>query len=290
MDIISLNSLLISTQRMNRIGHDQQIKSSSLYQQRKESGFYEEMAKTNPHTASMQEQIDRWNADTGTLPERLSGQKPSESSALITKFTSGQELSYDELQELRRTNPQMYAKAVQVAAERKAYEKELRNCKTKEDVQRVRMNRLASVVEQSRRDPVMALARANAISRATAVFMKSSQYGKLPTESEKAETQKRERTEREHAAQPKEAAENAEEIKHNRPVQTDERPAETENSDRTEIELPETGDIAFPSVDGKTVDRPNMPDATPKINASSHNVSSDAEYAHSVYKKMSKPK
>ena len=45
MDIISLNSLLISTQRINRIGHDQQIKSSSLYQQRKESGFYEEMAK-----------------------------------------------------------------------------------------------------------------------------------------------------------------------------------------------------------------------------------------------------
>ena len=121
-----------------------QSQKNSLWQRRKESDVYRKMAETKPLAASMQEYADRMNVEAGSLLDKLSRRASFEKETVLAKLKSGKSLSGSELEHLRRTDPASYQKAKQLEAEWAAYERQLRQCKTKEDVERLRMSKLSS--------------------------------------------------------------------------------------------------------------------------------------------------
>lgn len=126
------------------------------------------------------------------------------SSQIRTKLAAGKKLTWDEIEYLRKNDPQMYQKVKSLEAERKSYEDELKKCETKEDVERVRMNRTAealSVVNSVKSNSAIPegaklgiiwqeLQKNMAMDDAIKEFVESGRYAQLPTEAEKMEAEK----------------------------------------------------------------------------------------------------
>ena len=74
------------------------------------------------------------------------------------KLNSGQKLTAEEMDYLRKHDPQAYQKVKSIEAEQKNYENELKKCKTKEEVERVKMAHTAtslSAVNSIMNNPVI---------------------------------------------------------------------------------------------------------------------------------------
>ncbi len=150
------------------------------------------------------------------------------------KLYYGGKLTPDEMEYLKAKNPQAYNELVKEEQEQKAFERDLRRCETKEDVERLKMNKIngalstISSVENNPNIPKMkkleiimkAKRMIDNAMESVAKFVKSGEFAKLPTEAE--ETQAR-----------KEAAEQTQTEQEKIPVQKDEAEAE-------ELQQPET--------------------------------------------------
>ena len=66
------------------------------------------------------------------------------SAQIRTKLAAGKKLTQEEMDYLQKNDPQTYQKAKAIEEEQKCYEEELKRCRTKEDVQRVKMNHTAA--------------------------------------------------------------------------------------------------------------------------------------------------
>lgn len=108
---------------------------------------------------------------------------------ISSKLRAGSKLSVGEMQYLREHHPDLYIKAKKIAMEREAYERELRRCKTKEEVRRAKMHKTASFLAEMKNaspggdagsagDEI--IMRSNAITRAHLEFTKSKEYNNLP--------------------------------------------------------------------------------------------------------------
>ena len=126
------------------------------------------------------------------------------SSQIRTKLANGKKLTREEMEYLQKNDPQTYQKAKSIEAEQKSYEEELKKCKTKEDVERVRMNRTAaslSAVNNVKNNPAIPegaklgliwqeLMKNKAMEEAINKFVESGRYAQLPTEAEKMKAEK----------------------------------------------------------------------------------------------------
>ena len=126
------------------------------------------------------------------------------SSQIRAKLASGKKLSREEMEYLQKNDPQTYQKAKAIEEEQKSYEEELKRCETKEDVQRVRMNRTAaslsvvksvesnSAIPESAKLGIMwqELMKSKALEETLNTFIESGRYAQLPTEAEKLEAEK----------------------------------------------------------------------------------------------------
>lgn len=120
------------------------------------------------------------------------------------KLAVGKKLTLEEREYLRQKNPQLYRQLEQQEAEEKQYKEDLKHCKTKEDVQKLKMSKVAaslSVVNSVKNNPnipegaklgliAAEQQKMRAIEEATVKFIKSERYAKLPTEAEKAEAER----------------------------------------------------------------------------------------------------
>lgn len=127
-------------------------------------------------------------------------------SDIMQKYYTGGKLTAEERDYLRVKNPQAYNDLVAEEQEQKAYEQELRRCKTKEEVERLKMTRLGeslSTVNEIKNNPniptekKLALIarekrRTDNVNESTQKFIESGRYAKLPTEAEKALAEKKE--------------------------------------------------------------------------------------------------
>ncbi len=121
-----------------------------------------------------------------------------------TKLANGKKLTAEEMEYLQKNDPQMYQKVKSIEAEQKNYENELKRCKTKEEVQRVRTNHAAaslSAVNNIKNNPNIPEGKKleliwqehmknQALEEVTKEFVESGKYAKLPTEAEKAKAEK----------------------------------------------------------------------------------------------------
>ncbi len=120
------------------------------------------------------------------------------------KLNSGQKLTAEEMEYLRQHDPQTYQKVRTIEAEQKNYENELKKCKTKEEVERVKMMHTANslnavnsimnnpvIPEEKKLELVMNEHRKNqALQETTKEFIESGEYAKLPTEAERLKAEK----------------------------------------------------------------------------------------------------
>ena len=76
--------------------------------------------------------------------------KRSATNELYTKLQSGGTLTADEIEYLRQNDPEALADYEKAQAEKKAYENALKNCKTKEEVDRLKLGRMGNFVAQAK--------------------------------------------------------------------------------------------------------------------------------------------
>ena len=127
-------------------------------------------------------------------------------SNIAQKVYNGAKLTQEEMEYLRVKNPQLYNELVQEEQEQKAFEKDLRRCETKEDVERLKMNKIngaLSTISSVENNPNIPKAkkleiimkvkrRMDAVEESCAKFVKSGEFAKLPTEAEETLARKEE--------------------------------------------------------------------------------------------------
>lgn len=128
----------------------------------------------------------------------------SEYSQIYSKVASGQELTAAELDKLRQKDPKMYMEYRADRMEQEAYERRLKNCKTKEEAERLHVNtingklsELKSIVNNPNIPKGEKLKQAQRIMGDTLrsaetyhTFIKSTDFKELPTEEEVLEAKK----------------------------------------------------------------------------------------------------
>ncbi len=175
----------------------QTMKLQMKWQQRKSSGDY----LTKGYSGTKESQKDQELQDPQS--RLLESMKPDESASMrqqiSTKMMAGKRLSSAEMEYLKENDPQTYQKARTIEMEREAYERRLKQCRTKEEVQRVKFSQTASslaTVKNVESNPsipkgqklaliMQELHKFNAMSDTDRAYMQSKDYQSLPTEAEK---------------------------------------------------------------------------------------------------------
>ena len=176
-------------------------------------------------------------------------------SQIDLKLKTGRKLTAEEMEYLQKTDPQKYQKIKAMQAEQESYEKELKRCKTKEEVQRVRMAHTAgslNAVNSIKNNPVIPEEKKfelimqehykhMALEESTKEFVESGKYAKLPTEAEKAEAEKELKEAKEDemnikdSSEDMEEAEEAEDIEAGKTEETIQQAAEQETADQNRL-------------------------------------------------------
>lgn len=163
--------------------------------------------KKNTGNALSKEELNKrenWTPEQRQLneyQEQLKKQKEgNKRTEIYNKISSGQKLSAEEEQYLASFDPKSLSEYRQTQAQRKAYEEKLKNCKTKDDVQRLKQTSLGvefSSLKKVLNDPYIpiseklkkaqqALGKTRNFQEAEAEFIESGAYEELPTEAEQA--------------------------------------------------------------------------------------------------------
>lgn len=175
--------------------------------------------KKNSGNALTKEELnkrEKWTPEQRMLndyQEQLKKQKEgNKRTEIYNKISSGQKLTPEEEQYLASFDAKSLAEYKQTQAERKAYEEKLKNCKTKDEVQRLKQTALGTELSSLKKilnDPYIplseklkkaqqSLGKTRNIEEAEAEFIESGAYDELPSESEQAiERAKESRTKKE---------------------------------------------------------------------------------------------
>lgn len=164
------------------------------WQQKKQKGGKAFSKEMDPMT----KQIMQYKEDLEKMRENR------ELSAITAKVKAGEGLTPDEIEYLQKNNPQMYKEYMEVKSEKEAYERELKSCRTKDDVERLKLNRMSSFMAQAKsvmnnpNIPKAAklglmqkiLMKTMGVQEVHMKFVQSSYYKSLPTDEELAEETK----------------------------------------------------------------------------------------------------
>lgn len=134
----------------------------------------EELAKS-----SDKQDITWWN----TGDQKLSG--------IQTKYYSGGSLTKTEREYLKSKNPALYERLIAAEAAKKSYRRNLKRCRTREEVHRMKLSHTAGTMSAIKAGSAEASDRLNGIQSSTNEFVRSGEYHSLPTEHEKAVAEKR---------------------------------------------------------------------------------------------------
>lgn len=125
-------------------------------------------------------------------------------SSIDTKLKSGAELTPDEIAYLKKNRPEAYQEYEEIKREREAYKNQLKNCKTKDDVEKVKLSKMgnfmaeAKNISQNPRIPKdkklklmeKLLKKTMGVDKIHTEFTKSQIFRNLPTEEEQQEEKK----------------------------------------------------------------------------------------------------
>lgn len=122
----------------------------------------------------------------------------NEMHSVLSKIKSGAELAPEEIEYLKKNSPDSYKQYEEIKAEKKAYEQQLKACKSQEDVEKLKLNKAGQFMAETKsvaNNPNIPKAkklemldklamRFKNILEVHAEFIKSGQYDKLPADEE----------------------------------------------------------------------------------------------------------
>lgn len=182
---------------MTSINHlRKNAKLESKWEKRKQEGF-----STDGLTERQKDNVNFINA---YKEQQELHPEDKEMQRITNKIYAGSKLTEQEMQYLQKKNPVLYQKMRAVEAEAKQYEEDLKRCKTKDEAQRIKMNKINASVASIRSvesNPnisdadKLAFAQAEQakmreIEKITTKFIESGAYAALPTDAEKFQTEK----------------------------------------------------------------------------------------------------
>lgn len=229
MSFIDTSSFSLMTS-LNHIRKNAKLESK--WEKRKQEGFSTE--------GLTERQKDNVNFINAYKEQQELHPEDKEMQRITNKIYAGGDLTEQEMQYLQKKNPVLYQKMRAMEAEAKQYEEDLKRCKTKDEAQRIKMNRINSSVASIRsveNNPnisdadKLAFAQAEQakmreIEKITTKFIESGAYAALPTDAEKFQTEKE-----------------LEEAKREEMQNTDKKPEVSENIQGTENRKQETGEV-----------------------------------------------
>ena len=162
--------------------------------------------KDSGNVLSKQEQEKRanWSADERMIhdyqQQMLDNREKSKERELVNKITAGETLTREEEQYLEQKDPAALKRYRDSKAEKKSYEEKLKNCKTRDEVKRIKtetVNGYLTSIKKIENDPYIPisaklekaqeiLAKTRNINQAEMKFMQSMAYKNLPTEADEA--------------------------------------------------------------------------------------------------------
>ncbi len=168
----------------------------SKWQKKKNSGDFKADG-----TATMSEWCQKKQTDIEQAYDIYESSKQNSDeklSSIYIKIQQGSELTDDEAKYIKQKNPALYQKLKNDKLEKQAYEKSLKQCKTKEDVQRLKLQHINSSVaeiksvqhnpnisDSNKLQIACAVERKiSGINKITQKFIQSINYSKLPTDAE----------------------------------------------------------------------------------------------------------
>ena len=182
---------------MTSINHlRKNAKLESKWEKRKQEGF-----STDGLTERQKDNVNFINA---YKEQQEMHPEDKEMQRITNKIYAGSKLTEQEMQYLQKKNPVLYQKMRAIEAEAKQYEEDLKRCKTKDEAQRIKMNKINASVASIRSvesNPnisdadKLAFAQAEQakmreIEKITTKFIESGAYAALPTDAEKFQTEK----------------------------------------------------------------------------------------------------
>ena len=206
---------------------------SALIEEKKTKGFVQKQREMTPEERMLE-----------NFKEQAAQEKEAEyTNGIANKVMSGKTLSAEEIEYLQQKNPELLKKYQEMQEEKKSYERQLRRCKTKEEVERVRVNKINGYLAQAKSISHNAvipkgekkamleeiMARLTNMEKVHAKFVKSEQYRKMPREQEIAKERAELQSDRQEAVTEmlKETGEEQEEL------------VESERAEGVPIEKPE---------------------------------------------------
>lgn len=191
---------------------------NALIEEKKTKGFVEKQRQMSPEERMLEQ-----------FKEQAAQEKEAEyTNSIANKVMSGKTLSSEEIEYLQQKNPALLQEYREMQEEKKSYERQLRQCKTKEEVERVRVNKINGYLAQAKSISHNAvipkgekkamlekiMARLTNMEKVYLKFVKSEQYRKMPREQEIAKERAELSSEREEAATEllKGAAEESQEV------------------------------------------------------------------------------
>lgn len=227
--------------------------------QQKKNSFGQDKKKLTEMTAE-----ERQLQDFREQAEQM--RKSQKHANIDAKLAAGEELTPEEIEYLRQNNPQALKDYEDTQKERESYKRALRNCRTKEEVERLKYTKMGQFMAEAKKISSNAcipkgkkvallkriLQQATAVEDEHKEFLKTSRYASLPTEEEAREAEKAEKEQQEAETTGVDKMENTEEVK-----DTDVEDAEgTKNSDAES-----TKDTGAESADHtKKTPLPNIPE------------------------------
>ncbi len=174
-------------------GYVKNMKLQTKWKRKKETNDFQSQSKKS----ELQRKNEMFKASY--MEQRENNPDDKTLSAINNKIAAGTDLTPEEMRYLQSKNPIMYQKLKAAEAEEKNYEKELKSCKTKEEVEKLKMNKVSSAmsaISSVKSNPnipegtKLAVAqsemkRLQGLEKIADKFEKSSEYAKLPTEAEK---------------------------------------------------------------------------------------------------------
>jgi hypothetical protein len=221
---------------------------NNKWQQKKESG----------NVLSKEERNERanWTQEDWLLndlkEQAAQNREASQQTDIDNKIMYGGTLTPDEEKYLEKNNPTALQKYKEIKAEKKNYEEKLKNCKTKDEVDRLKTETVGGYLSSMKKvenDPYIPmseklataqeiLAKTRNIEKAEIRFMASAKYQNLPTEAEEAEERSEEREEisDQVLAEQKEAAHTDDDLSEDSAVPEDEEiKTDSADSDKEEV-------------------------------------------------------
>ena len=198
------------------------VRMAAMHQkwQQKKNSFGQDQKKLSEMTAE-----ERQLQDFREQAEQM--RKSQKHANIDAKLAAGEELTPEEIEYLRQNNPQALKDYEDTQRERENYKRALRNCRTKEEVERLKYTKMGQFMAEAKKISSNAcipkgkkvallkriLQQATAVEDEHKEFLKTSRYASLPTEEEAREAEKAEKEQREAETTGADETENTEEVK-----------------------------------------------------------------------------